>query len=70
LHTYEAPGGTRVHHNGDFSGSVVIVGQTDDEGIEVPFEDLKALVAQAVRQHHVTQLENAPADDILLGRWQ
>lgn len=43
MHTFSASNGYRFHHNGDFSGDVIITHKNDDE-IEI---DGKALIEYA-----------------------
>lgn len=78
MHTHKA-GDTIFHHNGDFSGDVKIVLYTEpkespvpaEDGrrwweVEVPFEDLRSLVAEYVRGRRIELLEQA-SDDGLFG---
>lgn len=64
----------RAHHNGDFSGDVIIelrqeqIGATGSGGatVCVPFDLLKAIVAAWVRSELIARLEDASDDDLLL----
>lgn len=78
MHTLDFNNGDEViyiHHNGDYSGDVIInvaperVEQNGpmDFGIHVPFAALKELVANYVRSEFMDRLEGADADRILLG---
>jgi hypothetical protein len=74
-HTTKCNGGTVFIHNGDFSGDVEIVeaGCPNDmsrKRISVPFSDVKALVAKWARSRLVQQIENASANEILIGETQ
>ena len=48
-------GDTIFHHNGGYEGDIVIV--RDGESFVVPFEDLKSLVADYVRDHKINAIE-------------
>jgi hypothetical protein len=65
------------HHNGDYSGDVLIVVQahkvahyestshtSEHYEIEIPFNDLKMLVAEYVRGEKVDRLEQAEDDEV------
>lgn len=66
-----------VHHNGDYSGDVIISKRPaeydmetwpkDVEEIRVPFEVLRDLVANKVRSDAVALLEDMSADEIFSG---
>lgn len=69
MHSFDAPSGATYHHNGDFSGFILVtvspssVNSTwnhNNEMIEVelPFEDLKALVAKHVRNEKIHRIES------------
>lgn len=79
MHAFDSPTtqGVTYFHNGDFSGNVKIlvptdmadvepVENTDFIEIEVPFEDLKALVARYVRRRKIADFEREE-DDVILG---
>lgn len=81
-HTSEGPEGTVFIHNGGYDGDVkIVVGseqvQSWDGGpiehteklhVTVPFNDLKALVAQYVRMERVCALDDSEmTDDEVLG---
>ena len=56
----------RFFHNGDYSGDVKMIEiKTGKEIGEVPFDDLKTLVAQYVRDERVQKLEDASDDHVL-----
>ena len=70
----------RAHHNGDFSGDVII--ELREEEIEpiqpvngsllvrIPFDLLKSIVAKWARNALISHLENVDDDELLLGRPQ
>lgn len=64
MHTLECDL-TRFHHNGDFSGDVIIHRKEFGDEFTVPFSDLKALVATYVRNARIAALEYADDDDVL-----
>ncbi len=68
-------------HNGDYSGDLLInigpgevetldvmPGQPPTKRVTIPFEDIKAIVAEYVRRTMRIALENASDDDVLFGR--
>lgn len=65
MHTTE---GTkyRFFHNGDYSGDVKAMNKETKEEIEIPFEDLKRLVANWVMTEKISRLEQAEDDELLL----
>lgn len=65
MHTTEG-NKARFFHNGDFSGNVQIVVKATGEEIEIPFEDIKTLVAEYVRRDRIRWLQQA-TDDAALG---
>ena len=64
-----------MHHNGDYSGDVIInVGTLEDgkdphsikfKEIEVPFQALKELVAAYVQSKQIERFENMNEDELL-----
>ncbi len=52
-------------HNGDYSGNVIVMSKQGDDMFQVPFEDLKMLVACYVRDGKIAVLEQAEDDEIL-----
>jgi len=66
------------HHEGDYSGEVIISGPAarfrQEPGLEtemrIPFEALKRFVADWVSWRKRSRLEIATADAILLGGWE
>lgn len=72
MHSFEAPSYITYHHNGDFSGSVVVTPPdtlsfgliTEGGGIEIPFEDIRALYLESLRRRKITQLEQADFDEL------
>jgi hypothetical protein len=54
------------NHKGGFDGNVLITLKNDPDGIEVPFADLKRLVAEWVRRKKIAELEDASDDELLL----
>lgn len=77
MHSFDAPSGRTYHHNGDFSGDVVFTQSTTEDGsledvdveVEVPFADLKALVAQHVRNVRIEWIEQTGAYGIEAVSW-
>ena len=67
MHTTQS-GNTTFIHNGDYSGEVEII-RSDPAGkttrIIVPFRDLVAIVASAVRQARTTAIEAMNDADLL-----
>ncbi len=57
-------GGTVFHHNGDYSGEVVIT-TADASKLSVAFEDLKGFVAQYLREQAIERIEQKRDDDVL-----
>lgn len=57
-----------VHHEGDYSGDVLIC-MSGDREVRLPFEVLKAVVAEYVRSHETSLLEQASVDDLLHHEW-
>lgn len=66
MHTH-AFHGVIFHHNGDFSGEVIIHKDTTQEEIEIPFEAIKDLVALYVGNHKISVIEQQSSDELLLG---
>lgn len=62
MHTFIS-GDVCFNHHGDFSGDVVINRQGKE--IQIPFEDLKALVAEWIRMERIAALEEANADELV-----
>jgi hypothetical protein len=62
----------RFHHNGDFSGNVLIVvreekvepGPAGMSFVEVPFEDLRELVFAYLRDKGIGKLEQISDDEL------
>lgn len=65
MHAFHAPSGTVYSHNSDLSGSV---SWSPKPGIwlEIPGEDIIALVAQYVRNQKIADLEEV-GDSTILG---
>lgn len=63
MHSFNAPSGTTFHHNGDFSG---FIEYEDSKGgyATLPFEDMKALVAEYVRRERISRLEEMSDDEV------
>ena len=65
MHTFQATGGSRFHHNGDFSGDVhIAVHNPGNEGaptVEIPMVDLLEFV-----NHYQNTLEMRPIEDLNL----
>jgi hypothetical protein len=55
------------HHNGDYSGDVIIQVKTADGLVraDVPYAALRYLVAQEVLAHRISRLERSQPVDIL-----
>lgn len=64
MRSYEASGGTHFNYNGDFSGDVHICA-IENEWMAIPFEDMKELVVEWIRQTNIRFLENATTEEIL-----
>lgn len=69
MHTMEMKSGVRFHHNGDYSGEVYIVAPNVDDDeigeVKVDFEDIKAFVAEYLRDQMIEKIERAKTDEIL-----
>ena len=73
MHSFNAPSGRTYHHNGDFSGAVKFDAQVEMMSptsaglawVEVPFEDLRALVAEYARRERISRLEEMSDDEVL-----
>jgi len=65
MHTTE---GTkyRFFHHGDYSGDVKVMNKETGQEIEIPFEDLKRIVASWVMTEKISRLEQAEDDELLL----
>lgn len=63
MHSYQ---GKRVviHHNGDYSGDVIIGKRGEIREFEVPFEDILGLVAEYVRSRKMAQLEDVESGEL------
>jgi hypothetical protein len=64
------------NHNGDFSGDVIVsVPKKAIDGpwpdgtftVELPFEDIKELVAEYIRRELIRQIEDAEPDELIGG---
>lgn len=62
MHSYQGKE-CKIHHNGDYSGDVVIT-RDGAAHLEVPFEDLLGLVAEYVRSRKLSQLEDADTEEL------
>jgi len=60
-HTFVGPSGAIYHHNGDFSGDVEVEVEHTHQGglVSIPFEDMKALVFEYLRQQIIARVEDA-----------
>lgn len=56
--------GTTFHHNGDYSGDIIIQRPGFGE-ITVPFKGILQLVANYIRQERISQLEQAEPKELL-----
>jgi hypothetical protein len=54
-----------IIHDGDYTGNVQIQRKTWQRPVWVPFWVLKRLVAEAVRDKRIAELEQASADELL-----
>ena len=76
MHSFNGPSGAMFFHNGDFSGDVQLDAPTfaGDQSfmrdgkvmatVEVPFADLKALVAEYVRRARISAAEDSNSDEV------
>lgn len=64
MHSFTTKNGTRFHHNGDYSGDVIIDARGFSD-ITLPCVDLLEFTANYVRQKRISQLENASLEEIL-----
>lgn len=62
MHTFEASA-VRFHHNGDFSGDVIICEEATGNEFRVPFEDMKKFVAEYVRCEKIARIEQTSLDE-------
>jgi hypothetical protein len=74
MHSFNAPSGVTYHHNGDFSGSVILTeeeimqfgldggGSGVGNGVYIPFEDIRALYLEYLRRSKISALEQASYD--------
>ena len=53
-----------INHNGDFSGNVEFIAPTG-EHYGIPFEVLKEVVAQKVRNDRIAAIESSTAESLL-----
>lgn len=56
MHTTDC-NATTFHHNGDYSGDVIVLDIRTRQEIRVPFDDIKTLVAKYVRDRQISRLE-------------
>jgi GTPase involved in cell partitioning and DNA repair len=71
--TQTGQSGIYWHHNGDYSGDVIVRVPSgsvtiDSAGarVEIPFEDIRELVANYVRNEKIARLETRTAEEVLL----
>lgn len=68
MHTWQNGNNTtRIHHNGDYSGEVIIKHRISTESehwfeLEIPYEDLKHFVLDQIRQDRIGALEDLEYD--------
>lgn len=64
MHTFIGKCGTRIFHNGDYSGVSIIL---DDDGKEFRVEtsDLIEFVMEHVRDNMIEKLEQATTEDLM-----
>lgn len=65
-HSLQLPGGWTAIHNGDFSGDICFLHE-GKAAATVPFEVIRGVVAQAVRNEKISRLEQASDGEILKG---
>lgn len=62
------PSGNTYHHNGDFSGHVIMQAEELDSGgkhsVAIPMEDILHLAAAYMRQKAIERVENMSVDEI------
>lgn len=63
MHVTFGPGDTLFHHNGDFSGNVII--ENDDDRIEIPFVDILELVGRYYRDKKFSEIEQMTGTEYL-----
>lgn len=63
MHSFDF-GEYTIHHNGDFSGDV-IVDRNDETVAKVPFVVMLAAVGEKVKQDRIAKLENTDRCDII-----
>lgn len=63
MHTFNGKS-CKIHHNGDFSGKVIILVRNFVE-IDVDIEDLFEFVAEYIRSENINTLEQMDWEDIL-----
>ena len=54
-----------AHHDGDFSGDVILSEPASKRQLTVPFAVLAEIVAEAVRRHRIEELEQSDASTLL-----
>lgn len=76
MHSFDAPSGVTYFHHGDLSGNVEVTLPVAHGGasferdghhvapVEIPAADLKALVAEWLRNEKIARLENATNDEV------
>ena len=64
MHTHHISGWT-MNYNGDFSGDVKLSCEAEGKTIEVPFQVLAGLVAEAVRTKKISALQSASVAELL-----
>lgn len=69
MRALEAKSGNTYFHNGDFSGNVKWEELRNGAYVtlQIPFEDMKELVAQYIRTKKIAELEEASLDKLLEG---
>jgi len=68
MHTTEGKQFTFVHH-GDYSGEIKIINNKSQKMVaEIPFEDIKRLVAEWVRGEWIEAIEGMEDDTLLVGK--
>lgn len=70
MHYFQGPHGTHFNYNGGFDGEVIIRKEFKDgrqPTIEIPMDDILALVAEYIRQHRISALEQQDVFGLVFG---
>lgn len=66
MHTFIGKYGTRIFHNGDYSGVAKIIDDNDKE-FKIEIEELLDFVAEYVRSTMIERIEQAETEELLTG---